>query len=136
MDIVADRHGASWQRSWDRRRPHYYGNRYYVFDDGFWYGLDDGYYPWDFDPYYPYAYSATDDNGYDQSADPYSASTISAVQSQLAGQGYYRGPVDGIYGRQTRDALTRYQSNHGLQVTGGLNSGTLQALGVPRTASN
>jgi hypothetical protein len=136
MNIVADRHGANWQRNWDRRRPHFYGNRYYVFDDGFWYGLDEGYYPWDFDTGYPYAYSAPEYGEYDESSDPYSPSTVSAVQGQLAGQGYYRGPVDGIYGPQTRAALTRYQSDHKLQVTGGLNSGTLQALGVAQTASN
>jgi peptidoglycan hydrolase-like protein with peptidoglycan-binding domain len=41
---------------------------------------------------------------------------VSAVQSDLAGEGYYRGVIDGVYGPQTRVAITRHQSNHGLQV--------------------
>jgi hypothetical protein len=125
MDLVAERHGANWQRGWDRRRPHFFHNRFFVFDDGFWFGLDDGFYPYDYYGYgEPYYY------GYDESADPYSDSTVSAVQSQLAEQGYYRGPIDGVYGPQTRAALTRYQSSRGLQATGALSPATLRALGL------
>jgi hypothetical protein len=127
---VAERHGATWHRDWDRRRAHFFGNRFFVFNDGYWYGLDNGYYPWDFDPYYAYDYSDPYSYGSDESADPYSASTISAVQAQLAAQGYYRGPIDGVYGPQTRTALTRYQSSRGLQVTGTLSPATLRALGL------
>jgi hypothetical protein len=29
-------------------------------------------------------------------------------------------------------AITRYQSNHGLQVTGSLTTATLQSLGLPQ----
>ena len=55
---------------------------------------------------------------------------IGEVQSDLAREGYYRGVIDGVYGPQTRVAITRYQSNHGLQVTGSLTPATLQSLGV------
>jgi hypothetical protein len=133
MDIVAERHGSNWQRGWDRRRSHFFNHRFFVFDDGFWYGLDDGFYPYD---YYGYAdpyYYGSEDQGYysdEGSAAAYSTSTVSAVQSRLATQGYYRGAIDGVYGPQTRRALTRYQSKRGLQVTGGLTPDTLQALGV------
>ena len=48
---------------------------------------------------------------------------VRAVQSDLSGEGYYRGVIDGVYGPQTRVAITRYQSNHGLQVTGSLTPG-------------
>ena len=129
--IVAERHGANWHRGWDRRHAHFFHNRFFVFNDGFWFGLDDGLYPYDYYGY-PYDYYAYDDPGYnryDETADPYSDATVSAVQSQLAAQGYYRGAIDGVYGPQTRSALTRYQSSHGLQVTGGLTPATLQALG-------
>jgi hypothetical protein len=126
--IVAERHGANWHRGWDRRHAHFFHNRFFVFNDGFWFG-----YPYDYYGY-PYDYYAYDDdqgyNGYNETADPYSDATVSAVQSQLARQGYYRGVVDGVYGPQTRAALTRYQSNHGLQVTGNLTPATLQALGL------
>ncbi len=90
--------------------------------------LVDGFYP--YDDYY--AYDDQDYYGYDASTDPYSVSTVSAVQSDLAKQGYYRGVIDGIYGPQTRVAITRYQSNHGLQVTGSLTTATLQSLGLPQ----
>jgi peptidoglycan hydrolase-like protein with peptidoglycan-binding domain len=97
--------------------------------------LDDGFYPYDYYgyPYDYYDYYANgDDQGYNgsgETADPYSDATVSAVQSQLAKQGYYRGAIDGVYGPETRAALTRYQSSHGLQVTGSLTPATLQALG-------
>jgi hypothetical protein len=120
MAHVAERHDANWQRGWDRHRGHFFHNRFFVFDDGFWFGLD------------PYDYYAYDDDyyGYDASTDPYSVSTVRTVQSDLARQGYYRGVIDGVYGPQTRAALTRYQSNNGLRVTGSLTTATLQSLGV------
>jgi hypothetical protein len=134
---VAERHGGNWHRGWDRRHAHFFHNRFFVFNDGFWFGLDDGFYPYDYYGY-PYDYYGYDDdqgyNGDNETADPYSDATVSAVQSQLATQGYYRGVVDGVYGPQTRAALTRYQSNHGLQVTGNLTPATLQALGLTSAA--
>ena len=125
MGIVAERHGANWQRGWDRRRAHFFHNRFFVFDDGFWFGLDNGFYPYD---YYGYDYDDPYYYGANESADPYSDATVSAVQSELAEQGYYRGPIDGVYGPQTRAALTRYQKSRGLQVTGSLSPATLRAL--------
>jgi hypothetical protein len=127
MGRIVERHDANWHRDWDRRHAHFFRNRFFVFDDGFWFGLD-GYYP--YDDYY--AYGDQDYYGYDASTDPYSVSTVSAVQSDLAKQGYYRGVIDGVYGPQTRVAITRYQSNHGLQVTGSLTTATLQSLGLPQ----
>jgi hypothetical protein len=127
MGHVVERHDANWHRDWDRRHAHFFRNRFFVFDDGFWFGLD-GYYP--YDDYY--AYDDQDYYGYDASTDPYSVSTVSAVQSDLAKQGYYRGVIDGVYGPRTRVAITRYQSNRGLQVTGILTTATLQSLGLPQ----
>jgi Putative peptidoglycan binding domain len=124
MGQIVERHDANWHGDWDRRHAHFFRNRFFVFDDGFWFGF----YPWDY--YYPY--DDQDYYGYDESTDPYSVSTVSAVQSDLAKQGYYRGVIDGIYGPQTRMAITRYQSNHRLQVTGSLTAATLQSLGLPQ----
>ena len=112
MGHIVERHDANWHRDWDRRHVHFFHNRFFVFDDGFWFGS----YPWDY--YYPYY--DQDYYGYDDSTDPYSVPMVSAVQSDLARQGYYRGVIDGVYGPQTRVAITRYQSKHGLQVTGSL----------------
>ena len=124
---MAERHGGNWHHDWDRRRAHFFHNRFFVFDDGFWFGLDNGFYPYD---YYGYGYDNPYYYGSNESVDPYSDATVSAVQSELAGQGYYRGPIDGVYGAQTRTALTRYQSSRGLQVTGALSPATLRALGL------
>jgi peptidoglycan hydrolase-like protein with peptidoglycan-binding domain len=102
--------------------------------------LDYGYYPWDFYPYYawddyPYDYY-TDidptDQGYAPQVDP----NVTAVQNDLTQMGYYTGPVDGIFGAATRTAVTRYQIDRQLQVTGSLTDQTLQSLGLPGLASN
>src|SRR5882724_8681542 len=122
MGRIVERLDANWHRDWDRRHVHFFRNRFFVFDDGFWFGS----YPWDY--YYPYY--DQDYYGYDESTDPYSVPMVSAVQSDLAREGYYRGVIDGVYGPQTRVAITRYQSNHRLQVTGSLTTATLRSLRV------
>src|SRR6266480_2010749 len=60
-DHIAERHDSNWHRDWDRRHAHFFHNRFFVFDNGFWCGLDDGFFPWDYLPYYagdyyPYDY--------------------------------------------------------------------------------
>ncbi len=122
MGRIVEHHDGNWHRDWDRHHGHFFHNRFFVFNDGFWFGLDPWYYP--YDDYY--AYDDQDYYGYD----PYSVSMVGAVQSDLAREGYYRGMIDGVYGPQTRVAITRYQSNHGLQVTGSLTTATLRSLGV------
>ena len=44
-------------------------------------------------------------------------------------RGFYRGRVDGKYGRETAFALRAFQSRAGLPSTGRLDTGTLEALG-------
>jgi peptidoglycan hydrolase-like protein with peptidoglycan-binding domain len=55
---------------------------------------------------------------------------IAGVQYQLMNRGYYRGGVDGKYGRETSFALRAFQSTVGLPPTGRLDTGTLEALGT------
>jgi hypothetical protein len=142
-DHAFTRHDANWHRDWDKRRAHFHRGHIFVFIDGFWWGL----YPWDYypyyaDDYYPYDYYDYDYYPYgydDQSAyvdsDQYgSSSTVSAVQSELAKLGYYRGTIDGVAGDKTQAALARYQQDHDLSVTGTLTAATLQSLGLARTA--
>jgi Putative peptidoglycan binding domain len=128
MGRIVERHDANWHRDWDRHHGHFFHNRFFVFDDGFWFGLDPWFYPYD----YYYSYDDQDYYGYDASNDPYSVSMVGAVQSDLARQGYYRGVIDGVYGPQTRVAITRYQSKHGLRATGSLTTATLRSLGLPQ----
>lgn len=40
------------------------------------------------------------------------------VQRELQAVGYYKGGIDGVVGRRTRDAIVVYQQTNGLQVTG------------------
>ncbi len=50
--------------------------------------------------------------------------------------GYYHGVVDGLFGPDTRAALTLYQIDHGLSVTASLNTDTLQSLGIQKIATS
>ncbi|HEX7969464.1 MAG TPA: peptidoglycan-binding domain-containing protein [Stellaceae bacterium] len=56
--------------------------------------------------------------------------TTQAVQARLRRAGYYRGPVDGVWGPNTRVALERFQRDRRLPVTGAPSRETLIALGL------
>lgn len=43
---------------------------------------------------------------------------VEAVQRELLSAGYYKGPVDGVIGRRTRQAIAAYQQAMGLQPDG------------------
>jgi hypothetical protein len=153
--VVAQR-SANWHRDWDRRRDHTWHGHHCRFINGSWVIFDFGFYPW-WPYWYPYDYYAYDyypypyryDPGYYESdvyqgeeyygqnsygyADQYIDSTVAAAQERLAQQGYYRGQIDGIFGPETRRAVARYQSNHGLRVTGYLTTDTLRDLGLRRS---
>jgi hypothetical protein len=147
-DHIAERHDANWHRDWDRRHAHFDHDRFFVFDNGFWFGLDAGFFPWDYLPYYagdyyPYDYytdvqpddnTAADNTAADNGA-PVADTTVQAVQTELTQLGYYKGPVDGIFGPTTRDAVAKYQMDKQLEVTGSLSPDTLQSLGVPPGAN-
>lgn len=50
------------------------------------------------------------------------------VQMRLKRLGYYRGPVDGSFGRGSRAALARFQRHSGLRPTGALDGRTIRML--------
>lgn len=63
---------------------------------------------------------------------------VAQAQMQLARAGDYRGPIDGLIGPMTSDALMRFQMQHGLPPTGGFNHATMAGLGIgagPATGS-
>jgi hypothetical protein len=143
-------HSADLHRDWDRRHDHWWHGHRCRFVNGEWFIYDIGFDPYDY--WYPYGYPY-DEYAYDyypygyntgvyqgdadyyspgayESSDQSTDSTVAAVQEQLARQGYYRGELDGIFGPETRRAIIRYQSDHGLGATGSLNTDTLHALGV------
>jgi peptidoglycan hydrolase-like protein with peptidoglycan-binding domain len=55
---------------------------------------------------------------------------VAGAQYQLMTRGYYRGRVDGKYGRQTAFAVGAFQSSAGLPPTGRLDMQTLEAIGA------
>ncbi|MEY2491759.1 MAG: hypothetical protein QOH24_710 [Verrucomicrobiota bacterium] len=144
---VVAQHSGNWHRDWDRSRDHSWHGHHCRFINGSWFIFDSGFYPgsyWYPYDYYPYEY---DQGVYEDDSDNYSQgaydssnqntdSTVAGAQKQLARQGYYRGEIDGIFGPETRRAIMRYQSNHGLRVTGDLSTDTLQALELRGLGSN
>lgn len=52
------------------------------------------------------------------------------VQESLRDKGYYDADVDGVLGRQTREAIRQYQKSENLPVTGRLDDETAGKLGV------
>ncbi len=57
------------------------------------------------------------------------SSMIIELQKKLKELGLYHGPIDGIVGRQTREAVKAYQKQQGLPV-GGITYQVLKSLGV------
>ena len=60
----------------------------------------------------------------------YDKSTILKTQKTLQEMGYNPGPIDGIWGRKTKNALIKFQRDHSLSVTGKLDSVTKEKLGL------
>ena len=113
-------HYGDWHHSYDGHYG-YYGYPYYGY----------GY------PYYDYAYPSYDDNdAYDvqpapSEVAPYeSTSLIMSVQKELTQLGYYHGPINGVAGSETEQAVRWFQSVDHLPVTGQIDSATLQALRI------
>jgi peptidoglycan hydrolase-like protein with peptidoglycan-binding domain len=60
---------------------------------------------------------------------------VERVQQVLKDQGFYYGEISGEMNANLTAAIRRYQIRNGLQVSGELNSETLQSLGVDSSAS-
>jgi peptidoglycan hydrolase-like protein with peptidoglycan-binding domain len=58
------------------------------------------------------------------------ASAVQAIQARLRDLNYYRGPVDGVWGANTQQAIEQFQEGRGLQPNGQLNPMTVAALGL------
>ncbi|MGE5547930.1 MAG: peptidoglycan-binding domain-containing protein [Solirubrobacterales bacterium] len=65
------------------------------------------------------------------------------IQQHLKNEGYYSGPVDGVFGQRTRQSLAQWQQDQGLTPTGQINgqsiammnlAGTTQQAEVPERA--
>ena len=60
----------------------------------------------------------------------WSTEAMRSVQERLTRLGYQPGPVDGVWGNRTRDALVAFQRSAGLNGTGTLDARTLLELGI------
>lgn len=63
-------------------------------------------------------------------------SSISAIQSALSTRGYYEGPVDGIVGPQTEQAIRTFQTDQGISHDGFISAETLTSLGLTALVSS
>jgi hypothetical protein len=88
---------------------------------------DDRHYKYDEDE----DYGRRGDRGWDGDRDCGDRRTVSIealAQLRLRELGYYRGGIDGSFGRGSRSALARFQRDHGIRPTGWLDEHTLHAL--------
>ena len=65
-----------------------------------------------------------------------SGQTVKEIQSKLRDWGYYSGPVDGIYGSKTEEAVKYFQRKNGLNADGQVGDQTLAALGITPTGNS
>jgi peptidoglycan hydrolase-like protein with peptidoglycan-binding domain len=55
---------------------------------------------------------------------------VEELQKKLLGQGISPGPVDGVFGSKTEDAVKQFQTRQGLKVDGIAGLKTFTALGM------
>jgi hypothetical protein len=97
---------------WNHGQEYFWhGHHYRWFNDG-WFIID------------PFPYVASYDYGYGPGVDTVSVQ----VQQDLAHDGYYDGPIDGVVGPGTQSAIAAYQRDNGLPVTGTINGSLLRSL--------
>jgi len=60
---------------------------------------------------------------------------VENVQQALRDKGYNPGPINGVMGPETRQALAQYQKAQDLPVTQRLDAKTMDSLGLPRASS-
>jgi hypothetical protein len=101
-----------------------------IFFDWGWWGWSDGWwYPaWGYDPYSYYEYNEPI-YGYDGLSPD---QIVASVQAQLQQLGYYTYAIDGNMGPLTRAAIARYQRDHLLPITSGIDPATLGSLSIIR----
>ena len=112
-------HDRGWWRS-HCDRIIFVNNGWYYWNAGYWFPA------WGYAPYVSYVY---DGPIYAYNGLPPDQVTVN-VQEQLARAGYYDGPIDGILGLMTREAIAAYQADNGLAITSAIDEPTLATLGL------
>ena len=62
-------------------------------------------------------------------------SQVSLVQQKLKQYGYYDGAVDGVFGKDTYNAVVWFQEKNGLKADGAVGPSTAAALGITLTGT-
>jgi len=112
-------HDRNWWRS-HYNRIVFVNNGWYYWNAGYWFPA------WGYAPSVSYVYDGPIYAYNGLSPDQVTVN----VQEQLARAGYYDGPIDGVLGPMTREAIAAYQSDNGLSVTSAIDEPTLATLGL------
>jgi Putative peptidoglycan binding domain len=118
----------NYHRQWHDRgwwRSHYdriifVNNGWYYWNAGYWFPA------WGYAPSVTYVYDGPIYAYNGLSPDQVTVN----VQEQLARAGYYDGPIDGLLGPMTREAIAAYQADNGLAITSAIDEPTLATLGL------
>ncbi len=112
-------HPSWWWRN-HYNRVVFVGGGWWAWNDGWWYPA------WGYAPGITFAF-----DGPIYGYNGWSPDRVTiAVQEQLQRDGYYDGPIDGVLGTYTRQAIAAFQEDHGLAVTSAIDEPTLSTLGV------
>ena len=112
-------HDRSWWRSHCDRIV-FVNNGWYYWNAGYWFPA------WGYAPSVSYVYDGPIYAYNGLSPDQVTVN----VQEQLARAGYYDGPIDGMLGPMTREAIAAYQADNGLAITSAIDEPTLATLGL------
>lgn len=61
---------------------------------------------------------------------------VTQIQQKLKEQGFYYDNVDGIYGKNTENAVIKYQQSKGLRIDGIAGSETLNSIGITSSSNS
>jgi Putative peptidoglycan binding domain len=112
-------HDRSWWRS-HYDRIIFVNNGWYYWNAGYWFPA------WGYAPYVSYVY-----DGPIYAYNGWTPDRVTVdVQEQLARAGYYDGPIDGVLGPMTREAIAAFQGDNGLAITSAIDEPTLATLGL------
>ena len=118
----------NYNRQWHPRSwwtSHY--NRIVFVNNGWWYWNAGYWFPaWGYAPSVSYVYDGPIYGYNELSPDQVTVN----VQEQLARAGYYDGPIDGVLGSITREAIAAYQADNGLAITSAIDEPTLATMGL------
>src|SRR5882724_112208 len=112
-------HDRSWWRS-HYDRIIFVNNGWYYWNAGYWFPA------WGYAPSISYVY-----DGPIYAYNGWTPDRVTVdVQEQLARAGYYDGPIDGVLGPTTREAIAAFQADNGLAITSAIDEPTLATLGI------